>query len=279
MSLRRGRLPQGPASRRTWRSELAYVIGLLVTDGYLSIDRRHILLVSADIEQLETFRRILELRNRICKHPAGRLGTPSLRVQFGDRLFHDWLSAIGFTPRKTYSIGALSIPDKFFPDFLRGHLDGDGSILAYADRYNTRLKPEYVYQRLYVRFLSASRPHIEWLQTSITRLLGVDGYVTERRGPGATVPLCRLSFAKKDAIALLRWIYYAPGVPCLARKRAIAEPFLTGDIRDFRHPRGFEAREEPPQYHSAPPRSPRPFASTCSSPSPGFWELSPRRPV
>jgi hypothetical protein len=113
------------------------------------------------------------------------------------------------------------------------------------------LKPEYVYQRLYVRFLSASRLHIEWLQTSITRLLGVDGYVTERRGPGATVPLCRLSFAKKDAIALLRWIYYAPDVPCLARKRTIAELFLTGDIRDFRHPRGFEAREEPPQYRAA----------------------------
>lgn len=83
----RGVLPQGPVSRRTWRSELAYVIGLLVTDGYLSIDRRHIVLVSADIEQLETFRRILELRNRICKHPAGRLGTLAFRVQFGDRLF------------------------------------------------------------------------------------------------------------------------------------------------------------------------------------------------
>ncbi len=120
--------------------------------------------------------------------------------------------------------------------------------MTYADRYNTRSKPEHVYQRLYVRFLSASRPHIEWLQTSIKRLLGVDGYVTERRGPGATVPLCRLSFAKKDVIALLRWIYYAPDVPCLARKRAIAEPFLTGDVRDFRHPRGFEAREESPQY-------------------------------
>lgn len=37
----------------------------------------------------------------------------------------------------------------------------------------------------------------------------------------------------------------------LARKRAIAEPFLTGDIRDFRHPRGFEVREEPAQYLTA----------------------------
>ena len=60
-----------------------------------------------------------------------------------------------------------------------------------------------------------------------------------------------LQFAKKDAVALLRWIYYASDVPCLARKRAIAAPFLTGNIRDFRHPRGFEVREAPARYAPA----------------------------
>jgi len=64
----------------------------------------------------------------------------------------------------------------------------------------------------------------------------------------ATVPLNTLHFAKKDAVALLRWIYYAPDVPCLSRKHAIAEPFLTGDIRDFRHPKGYEVREDTSRY-------------------------------
>ena len=113
------------------------------------------------------------------------------------------------------------------------------------------MKPKYVYQRLYVRFLSASRPHVEWLRERITSLLGVDGYlIVEERGIGRTT-LHRLHFAKKDAIKLLRWMYYSPDVPCLARKRAIAEPFLTGGVRDFRHPPGFEVRETRECYQMA----------------------------
>jgi hypothetical protein len=241
--LRTGPRPRGPTHRRVWRADLAYAVGLLVTDGHLSVDGHHITLVSADVQLLETFKNILELKNRIGIHRGGTFGRRAYRVQFGDRLFYDWLVSIGFTSRKTYTIGRLAIPDEVFPDFLRGHLDGDGSIIAYVDRYNTALSVAYVYQRLYVRLLSASCQHIEWLRSRIESLLGIGGYVTSRRTPLSTVPIYTLCFAKKEAIALLRWIYYAPAVPCLARKRAIAEPFLTGDLRQFRHPPGFQVRE------------------------------------
>jgi hypothetical protein len=134
----------------------------------------------------------------------------------------------------------VNIPDAFFRDFLRGHLDGDGCITTYVDRHNTRLKSSYVYQRLYLRFLSASSCHVEWLRQQVTRLTGVDGYTSVRRhNLVGRVPLYTLHFAKKDAITLLRWMYYAEDVPCLARKRTIAEPFLRGSLRDFRHPPGF----------------------------------------
>jgi hypothetical protein len=241
--LRTGPRPRGPTHRRIWRADLAYTVGLLVTDGHLSVDGHHITLVSADVQLLETFKNILELKNRIGIHRGGTFGRPAYRVQFGDRLFYDWLLSVGFTSRKTYTIGALAIPDAFFPDFLRGHLDGDGSIVAYVDDYNTTLSAAYVYQRLYVKLLSASGPHIDWLRGRIVTLLGVGGYLTSRRTPLSTVPIHTLCFAKKEAIALLRWIYYAPDVPCLARKRAIAEPFLTGELRQFRHPPGFKVRE------------------------------------
>lgn len=238
-----GSLPRGPEHRRRWRADLAYAIGLLVTDGHLSVDRRHIALVSADVELLETFKGILQLGNRIGLHRGGILGSQAHRVQFGDRLMYDWLVRIGFTAQKTYTIGALAIPDAIFRDFLRGHLDGDGSIVAYVDEYHTVLKAAYAYQRLYVKLLSASGQHIDWLQERIRALLGVAGTVTSRRSRLSTVPLYTLCFAKKNAIELLRWIYYAPDLPCLTRKRAIAEPFLTGEMRQFRHPPGFEVRE------------------------------------
>jgi len=46
-----------------------------------------------------------------------------------------WLQRIGIQSNKTYSIGKLLVPEKYFADFLRGHLDGDGSIFTYTDKY------------------------------------------------------------------------------------------------------------------------------------------------
>lgn len=227
--------PHGPASRRIWRPELAYAIGVLVTDGNLSSDGRHICFVSTEVDMLRTLAQILEATNRICLS-KGQHGN-AFRLTLGDRLFYDWLLGLGIPPRKSLRIGAVDVPDEVFRDFLRGHLDGDGSITSYVDRSNTRLNPKYIYQRLYVRFLSASLAHVEWLQQRIHTCLGLEGYITtDAMKPGGTVPLRRLAFAKKESIALLRWIYYAAGFPCLKRKRALAEPFLLGDVRSFRHP-------------------------------------------
>lgn len=249
-----GMRPRGPASRRMWRPDLAYVVGLIATDGNLSPSGRHVCLVSRDVEQLLTFATVLDSRNRIGRHRGGFSTEGASKICLGDRLFYEWLRSIGLTPRKSLTIGALAVPDEYFRDFLRGHLDGDGSIIVYVDRYCTKLKPKYVYQRLYIRFLSASRPHVEWLQKKTTLLLGVDGYLSVQRRGVRRSQLYTLHFAKKEAIKLLRWMYYSPDVPCLKRKRAIAEPFLTGDIRDFRHPPGFEAhevREAPKEYYVA----------------------------
>ncbi len=230
-----GAKPRGPLHRRTWRPDLAYVVGLLTTDGNLSPTGRHIILVSRDQDLINTYATILQLSNRIVRHPGGFNGSLAFHISFGDRLFYQWLTSIGIHPRKTLTIGALQIPDEFFPDFLRGHLDGDGSVTSYVDRYNTKVSPSYVYQRLYVRFLSASRIHVEWLQATIRNLHGEEGSINVTQRPSRR-PLFSLKFAKKESITLLRWMYYSSDVPCLARKRNIAEPFLRGDLKSFRHP-------------------------------------------
>lgn len=48
-----------------WSKNLAYAVGLIVTDGSLSRDGRHIELTSKDKEQVETFSKILNLKNKI----------------------------------------------------------------------------------------------------------------------------------------------------------------------------------------------------------------------
>lgn len=142
---------------------------------------------------------------------------------------------IGLMPRKNLRLGALSVPDAWFRDFLRGCIDGDGSIAVYTDRYHVPKNERYVYERLYVSLVSASRPFIEWIRDTAMRLRGIRGSVTVRIRAGCSPVWC-LKYGKRESLDLIRWMYYAPDVPSLARKRARAERFL--EILGYAQKRG-----------------------------------------
>ena len=218
-----------PDKNFKWTPELSYTIGLLTTDGNLSKDGRHITMRSSDIQLLKAFKECLNLTAKIAQSKNdGWAIRPSYRVQFSHVQLYRWLLKIGLFANKTYTIGELKIPKKYFSDFLRGHLDGDGDIRTYKDYYNTYKNPKYIYTRLYTRFRSVSKKHVRWLRKNIYNYLGIKGSFTQRKPwmPHQTTSMWELKFAKKDSIKLLSWIYYAPNVPCLKRKRKIAEKFI-----------------------------------------------------
>lgn len=212
-----------------WTPELAYAIGLLTTDGSLSKDGRHIDFTSKDKGLVELFKKCLCLNNKIGIKNNGNCSKKKYyRIQFGDVVFYRWLQKIGLTPCKTGSLGELEIPDKYFRDFLRGHLDGDGSVYTYKDYYNTFKNPSYTYQRLWTTFLSASEKHISWLRKNIDKFISIKGHFNHQRIPrlNQTTNIWKLKFGKNDSIKLLSWLYYSPNIPCLIRKRKIAEKFV-----------------------------------------------------
>ena len=204
--------------------ETAYVVGLIATDGNLSGNGRAVSITSKDLDLLETVRACLDLRTRISPVKGG-YGTTCYRVQWSDRRFYRWLLGIGLTPAKSLTLGPLDIPDEYFADFLRGCIDGDGSIVTYVDRYNTPKSPAYVYTRLFVSIVSASPRFVEWMQTRVRSLRGLSGSLMIRRSAGRRDMWC-LRYAKRESLAVLRWIYYAPELASLGRKRDIAAPFL-----------------------------------------------------
>ena len=207
-----------------WSPNLAYAVGLIATDGNLSGDGRHLTVTSKDRDLLETFRACLNIRAAITPNTSA-YGSGALRVQWGDRHFYNWLVGIGLTPAKSLTLRPLAIPDVVFADFVRGCIDGDGSVTVYVDRYHTDKSERYVYERLYVSLVSASGAFLEWMRATIHRLLSVKGSITVKRAEGRS-PLWRLCYAKSESIQLLRKIYYSPTVPCLARKQATGERFL-----------------------------------------------------
>ena len=138
---RRGPLPRNHSAdgqSRKWTADLAYAVGLITTDGCLSRDGRHLTMTSKDIDLLETVRRCLGITARITLSTNPR---PCYRLQWGDVVFHSWLTEIGLMPAKSLRLGPLMVPDEWMRDFLRGCIDGDGSIVTYTDRYNTFKNP------------------------------------------------------------------------------------------------------------------------------------------
>ena len=183
-----------------WTPELGYIIGLLVTDGNLSKNGRHIIMRSSEINLLTIFKSCLNLKNKIGRTDKQR----GYRVQFSNVQFYNWLLKIGLFPAKTYTIGKIKIPDEYFLDFLRGHLDGDGSITTYIDRYNVYRSRTYANKRLFVRLTSASKIHVAWLYNKIKAITGVKGVVIHK--PPATanrVSMWDIKFAKKESIKII----------------------------------------------------------------------------
>jgi len=228
---RRGPACADRVSAIAWTGDLAYAVGVIATDGNLSLDGRHLNVSSQDIDLLETIRRCLDLRVSIARCSRGGR---CHRIQWGSRTFYVWLLGVGLMPAKSLKLGPLAVPDDVFRDFLRGCIDGDGSVVTYRDRYNTPKNPKYVYDRLFVSLVSASPRFLRWIQLSVLRLHGLSGHLTVRESPKHN-DLWRLCYAKRESVSLLKWMYYATDLPALRRKRDRAERAIEGATW-YRHP-------------------------------------------
>lgn len=202
-----------------WSSNLAYAVGLIASDGCLSSSGRHLYFVSKDIEQVRNLRRCLALKAKIATHLPGIHATNKkyYRIQWGDVTLYEFLVNIGLTPKKSLTIGALSIPDEYFFKFLRGSFDGDGCFYSYFD---SRWKSSFMF---YLVFSSASHAHITWLRSSIARLASVQGHVTQN---GKDSTLWNIKYAKRESMEVLKYLYPQSASLCLSRKRLKIERAL-----------------------------------------------------
>lgn len=199
-----------PTAEPDWRPQLAYAVGLLATDGGLT-GGKTVSLPSKDLDLLETYRSCLGTDAPI------RPNQGCFRVQITNVELFDWLRSIGIGPRKSRTLGAIQVPDRFFFDLTRGLLDGDGSVKNSVVVPNPRRYPLHTYQRLRVEFYSASPGHIDWLRRELDRHLGIKGWIGVKRKAGYA-PLFALRYSKHESIALLSRLYADPDAPRLERK-------------------------------------------------------------
>ena len=198
-----GRKPQEKVNI-TWSANFAYAVGLLVTDGCLYNDGRHISLTTKDIEQAENFKKCLNLEVKIGLKANGKSKEKKYyHVQFGDVIFYKFLFSIGITPAKSKTIGVIELPHSFFFDYLRGCFDGDGCFYSYLD---PRWRSSHMF---YLTYSSASLSHITWLREEINKRLEIRGHVSKSKNKKSVYSL---RYAKKESLVIIRRMYYNRGV-------------------------------------------------------------------
>jgi hypothetical protein len=205
-----------------WSDEMAYIVGLTATDGCLVTGRRAINFKSGDRQLVETYLCLLGRKNRVKSHPT-KSGGIAYYTQFHDSQLYEWFRSVGIMPRKSLTIGAISVPDDFLFPLVRGLLDGDGSVINKVYRADTGRRDNYYWEYLITSFTSASRTHLEWLRDRLgnaTRQIGVLSELKRSETRSNRRPFFLLRFGKRSSCVLLPLIYPRQA-PCLSRKRAI----------------------------------------------------------
>ncbi len=124
--------------------EMAYVLGFIAADGCIMEGQRggrklEIGLAKKDVLYLEKITKLMGFTGKL--HFKER--TQSYTFAIGSRIIFDDLLFYNITPRKSLTLKwPDKLEEKYYPDFIRGYFDGDGSCRiqeGYVDRTNTAL--------------------------------------------------------------------------------------------------------------------------------------------
>ncbi len=102
---------------------MAYVLGFVFADGYVSSDRGYLRIEIGDRGHLEL------LASYLGDHVVRRRGTRDIYyvMVYSRDLVRD-LQALGAVQNKSLVMDFPDVPREFFWDFVRGYFDGDGSV-------------------------------------------------------------------------------------------------------------------------------------------------------
>lgn len=198
-------------------NDLWYVIGYIASDGNLSRDQRHINITSKDRKHLYLIRQALNLRNKVGRKARGSEKEKRYSyLQFSDVGFYNYLEGLGFTTNKSLKLGSLKVDEKYFLDFLRGVIDGDGNISTWIHKTN-------YHQQWCLRIYSASHNFIQWLNDKMIKEFKVTSKIYTRRREDRLNSIYFIRLGKATASPIFKAVYYKN---CLSLERKFLQAQL-----------------------------------------------------
>lgn len=210
--LTRQKIPFNPAIFQTWTDDLAWLTGLIWSDGYLRATTIEI--CSRDRELIEDVARLLQ-SDGIRPKNQGK----AWKIAFSSMQVANFFRSLGLTQAKSLTAPWPTIPIHLEAAFVRGLIDGDGSIRLRCDRPGQQVPDLQVY-------CCGAAPEVAGGLSRWLRKHGIRFCHQHPRHP--TPGFWRISIGQQESLRILHGLLYStPQVSCLKRKRAPFDQFIT----------------------------------------------------
>lgn len=213
-SKRLERMGRKEAEELSWEKDLAYLAGLITSDGSLQKDKPKVQFTNSDKELIDIVMEIIEkYTNKGRNKPTHCQKDESSWwvYQITSRKLYYFFQEVGIKPNKSKTIKEVNIPDSFFPDFLRGEIDGDGSFIY---------KPEQ--DIMSAKIYSGSKTFLTFLKEKINKIITSNQQGGIRDGNN----VYELSFSLYDTQKIYNAIYCDTCQYYLTRKYSKVKKFF-----------------------------------------------------
>lgn len=179
-----------------------YLLGLLFSDGNISyIQNREpairLQLLEEDINLLEFFKKEINSNSKICNNKDGTLSFGIRSSQIAEDL-----KKYNIIPNKTFLINQLpkNIPQEYYIDFLRGLIDGDGSLYFNSNDNSFHL--------------SFTSHYIELVQDYINIIAAILNLDLSKRKPTYYNNVAKFTLNGKEAYLFADLLYKSANIYC-----------------------------------------------------------------
>lgn len=215
---------------KTWSAQMAYVLGLIFSDGtvedvressrtcYWAISSKDKSLLIQIKQAVSSNHKLYIRKPRIVKFSSGKsyLCAKNYILRIGNKVMFRDLLNLGLTPRKSLILKFPEIPIEYFNFFLRGYFDGDGCITLHTPKGQNA-------QRVKVIFTSGCKDFLEKLSNKLQILVGTKFKIIYSNGDSY-----QLSYRKYDSLKILDYMYKnLEKAPFLDRKYKIYQNIMT----------------------------------------------------
>jgi hypothetical protein len=210
-----------------WSNKMAYVLGVICTDGNLSPSRykdplkksnssgSRVAVFQKEPELLEKILSLMECNAKLLYHKkavykSGIAGEGFLFIINNEKIYDD-LIGLGITPRKSLTLKFPEMPEPYVRHFIRGCWDGDGSF-------------HYENGKFTASFVSGSLKFIEGMLAELNKAgLSIRTIYKSKR---TTSAVYYFKYSGEDCITLYEYLYDAvPESQYLTRKHDLIDRF------------------------------------------------------